>query len=104
MAELEVKETLAMQEFKFKAEQAKLEREHLMALKMIERDLKIMELSQQSQISVAQIKAQLAQTSQKLNVQTTLSKQPSASEATKQVVSPPTEPAGRADDGRAFEK
>jgi hypothetical protein len=104
MAELEVKESLSVMEFKFKAEQARLEREHLMALKMIERDLKIMELSQQSQISVAQIKAQLAQTSQKLNVQTTLSKQPSASEATKQVVSPPTEPAGRADDGRAFER
>jgi hypothetical protein len=104
MAELEIKESLAMSEFKFKAEQARLDREHLMSLKMIERDLKIMELSQQSQLTVAQIKAQLAQTSQKLNVQTTLSKQPSANAATKQVVTPPTEPAGRADTGRAFEK
>jgi hypothetical protein len=104
MAELQVKEQIAMEEIKFKAEQARLDREHLMSLKMIERDLKIMELSQQSQISVAQIKAQLAQTSQKLNVQTTLSKQPSANAATKQVVTPPTEPAGRAEDNRAFEQ
>lgn len=97
IADIQVREQLAMEKIKFDAEQNRLEREHIMQLKMLERDLKIMELSQQSQLSIAQIKAQLAQTSQKLNIQTALSKQ-------SQIITPPTEPYGRAENGHAFEQ
>ena len=95
MAEMQVKETLAMQELKFKAQQAEVDRQHEIQMKQMERDMKIMELSQSTQISVAEIKSQLAQTAQKLNVQTQLSKQ---------VLTPPTEPAGRAPNGQAYQK
>lgn len=95
MAEMQVKETLAMQELKFKAQQSEIDRQHEIEMKQMERDMKIMELSQASQISVATIKAQLAQTAQKLNVQTQLSKQ---------VLTPPTEPLGRAPNGQAYQK
>ena len=95
MAEMQVKETLAMQELKFKAQQSEIDRQHEIEMKQMERDMKIMELSQASQISVATIKAQLAQTAQKLNVQTQLSKQ---------VLTPPTEPLGRAPNGQAYQR
>jgi hypothetical protein len=95
MAEMEVKETIVMQELKFKAQQAEIDRQHEIQMKQMERDMKIMELSQSTQISVATIKSQLAQTAQKLNVQTQLSKQ---------VLTPPTEPAGRAPNGQAYQK
>lgn len=95
MAEMQVKETLAMQELKFKAQQAEIDRQHEIQMKQMERDMKIMELSQSTQISVAEIKSQLAQTAQKLNVQTQLSKQ---------VLTPPTEPLGRAPNGQAYQR
>ena len=68
-----------------------------MQLKQIDLELKIMELPQAQQMSVAQIKAQLAQTAQKLKVQTQLS-------VKKPVITPPSEPAQQARKGRAFEE
>ena len=84
-----------MQELKFKAQQAEIDRQHEIQIKNMERDMKMMELSQSMQISIADIKAQLAQTAQKLNVQTQLSKQ---------VLTPPSEPAGRAPNGQAYQR
>lgn len=101
MAELQLKEKLMQQEFEFKAREAELERQHAMEMAKLQRDMKIMELSQQSEISIAQIKSQLAQTSQKLSVQSQLS---TADMVHKQAITPPTEPVGRAEDGRAFEQ
>lgn len=82
----------------FDREQQELERQHQLQLAQIERDTKILELSLHQKISVEQIKAQLAQTTQKLQVQTVLSKRSS------QAMTPPTEPAGRAQNGHAFEQ
>ena len=97
IAELQVKEQLAADAVKHKAEESRLQREHDMQMMQLQRELKIMELSQSSQISIAQIKAQLAQTAQKLNVQTQLSVQTP-------VMTPPTEPTMQAEKGKAFQE
>lgn len=101
MAELQLKEKLLQQEFEFKAREAELERQHAIQMAQLQRDMKMMELSEKTQISIAQIKSQLAQTSQKLNVQAKLS---TADLASKQVITPPTEPVGRAENGREFQQ
>ncbi len=101
MAELQLKEKLMQQEFQFKAREAELERQHAIEIATLQRDIKMMELSQHEQISIAQIKSQLAQTSQKLNVQSELS---TADLAHKQAITPPTEPVGRAENGRSFQQ
>jgi hypothetical protein len=58
----------------------------------------MMELSQAQNISLEEIKASLAGTTMKLQVQKQLS------QIDREVATPPTEPAGRAQDGRSFEQ
>ena len=99
MAELQLKEKLMQQEFAFKAQQADLERQHSLQLAQLQRDMKMMELSQSAEISIAEIKSQLAQTSQKLNVQSQLS---TAGMVHKQAMTKPSEPTQHAPDGQAW--
>jgi hypothetical protein len=68
-----------------------------------------LEYANKHQISIEQVKAQLAETTMKLSVQRELSAKADAVDlhkhySTPQVENPPTEPAGRAPTGRSFEK
>ena len=98
---------------KFKAEQeitgAKLQRQeeenergrqHDMKLELVKRDNLILTLAAQEKKSVGEIKADLAGTAMKLNLQ----KELSVGKGSTEVATPPMEPAGRAEDGRSFEQ
>lgn len=89
-----------MEELKFKAAEAEKERSHQMRIAQLNRDMKIMELAQQEKLSISDIKAQLAGTAMKLRVQKDLSKNGKGP----QVANPPTEPAGRAPHGQAYQR
>ena len=72
---------------------------------LLRKELAMLEYAQKRNISLDQIKADLAQTAMKLRVQRELSfvaKEPSIKSP--QVAAPPTEPAGRAENGRAYEQ
>jgi hypothetical protein len=96
-----------MQELEFKAVQADLDRQHEQQLKLMDRDIKAMELSQTSGIELNKIKAQLTQTAQKLNTQIQLSHAEKAAQDGKsvpEVSGPPTEPAQKAPTGRSYQE
>jgi hypothetical protein len=107
-----------MQQMKLQFEQAEnqRQREHEMQLAILTRDMKVMELSQNENISIQQInadlakssdqvKARLAETAQKLNVQTVLSHNDMQLQHKKiQATTPPTEPIGRAQPGHAWQQ
>jgi hypothetical protein len=88
--------------------EAKTDREQALVMKRIELEIEKMKMAAAQNISIQDINAQLAMTTQKLTVQSALSQvdRADAREAltSKPVISPPTEPAGRADDGRSFEQ
>jgi hypothetical protein len=77
----------------------------------LERELAIMEYASQHQVSLDEVRARLAETAMKLNTQKELSMaamgvdihKHQSNGAQQQVVTPPTEPAGRAPNGQAFE-
>ncbi len=89
------------QEMTFKAQQAELDRAHELQITNMNYQMEMMRLSESSNISIQQIKADLAMTTNKLSVQKQLSNQ---GQPRPQVMTPPSEPAGRADNGRAFEQ
>ena len=89
-----------MAELRFKAEQAQLERQHDKEMQQLEYQMKLMEFSQQQGLNLDQAKVKLSETSMKLRTQLSLSMGKNAP----QVVSPPTEPAGQAPPGQAFQK
>ncbi len=102
-------------EMSLKLHIAQLEQDHQMKLKQIDYNIEMMRLSQAQNISLDQIKAELAGTSMKLQVQQKLSAQDMAAtghsqaadhahEKAMQVLTPPTEPVGRAQPGHAFEQ
>jgi hypothetical protein len=93
-----------MAELEFKAEQANLDRAHETQLKLMDRDIKAMELSQSSGIALDKIKAELTIVAQKLNTQVTLSHMEKKAGMAPQIAEPPTEPAQHAPDGRAFQE
>lgn len=100
-AELEQAKIQANQEnlaisHKVDIEQAELQRAHEKEMAMLRREEKMLELSIKSGDSLDKIKADLAKESMKLNVQKELS-------GRTQVATPPTEPAGRAPEGHAYE-
>ena len=67
----------------------------------LQKDLAILEYSTKQQISLDETKAKLASDAMKLNVQKELA---SMTESPKQVLTPPTEPQGRAPNGMAFQR
>lgn len=89
-----------MAELQFKAEQAALDREHEKEMKRLDYQIKLMEFSQQQGLNLDQAKVKLAETSMRLRTQVELSKGNNAP----QVATPPSEPAGRAGPGKAFQE
>jgi len=96
---LRMKAEMEIAEIRHKAEQAEKDRQHEIALKQMDYQMKIMELSEKTGISLEQIKSDLARDAAKLNLQERLSLN-KAGEAIK----PPVEPKGRAPEGESFVK
>jgi hypothetical protein len=90
-----------MAELQFKAEQAELQRQHDFAMRQMELQQDMMQFAREQNMTLEQIKAELFQTTAKLKTQEKLSMM---SVGAKQAATPPTEPAGRAEDGRAYEQ
>lgn len=89
-----------MVELQFKAQQAELQRQHEMALKNMELQIEMMKLSNDKNISLEEIKSQLARDSMKLATQKELTY---ATHNAPQVATPAVEPPGRAPNGQAFQ-
>lgn len=68
----------------------------------LKRDLAMLEHANKHQLSLDEIKAKLASDAMKINLQRELSMNPT--KPAEQVLTPPSEPAGRADEGRAFQQ
>ena len=113
----ELKQQAMQSEMALKLQLDAQNRELQLQLAQMQRDLKILELSQSSQISVEKIKAQLADSSLKLSTQKELSyasmdkdgidrerDKRHEKEMSPIISTPPTEPAGRAENGRAYEQ
>ena len=85
------------------------EHEATMSELAVRRELALLDYANKRNLSLDQIKAELAQTSMKLGVQKDLSLAGHIMDHHKhhnpvpQVITPPTEPAGRAPDGEAFQ-
>jgi hypothetical protein len=101
MQELEFKRESMQSEFELKLQMQRTEQEHQERMLRMNLDLKMMELAQSQQISLDSIKASLASDTMKLKTQKELSEM---SNQAKQVAEPPTEPAGRAPDGQAYQR
>jgi len=101
MSELQLKQQMSQTEHQFKMQQANEDRQLELQLKSMDREIKIMELSQAQNMSIDKIKAELAQTSLRLNTQKDLSL---AKDGAPQVARTNMEPVGRAANGRAFEQ
>ena len=97
-------------EIERKIADAREARQHEQEMKMLDYNIAIMKLSNEKGISIDQIKASLAKESMKLNTQRELSAASMGADLDKhynpspQVATPPTEPAGRADTGKAFQQ
>lgn len=68
----------------------------------VKRELAMLDYANARQISLEQLRVELADTTLKLRVQERLSDKDHAHELTKQALTPPTEPAGKAPDGKAW--
>jgi len=90
-----------MAELQFKAEQAELDRQQEIQLKIMDREIKMMELSQTSGIALDKIKAELTIVAQKLNTQVSMAKDKSL-KPSPQLTEPIVEPAPKAPSGYAF--
>jgi hypothetical protein len=90
-----------MAEIRAKAEDAEIERQHDRAMKEMEMNMKMMELSQAQGIGLDKIKSELARDGMKLKAQLYLADKHGKAE---QVAEPPTEPVGRAPEGQAYQK
>ena len=90
-----------MVELQFKAEQAQLDRAQEIQLKLMDRDIKAMELSQTSGIALDKIKAELTIVAQKLNTQVAMAKDKNL-KPSPQLTEPIVEPPEQAKTGYAF--
>jgi hypothetical protein len=102
LAELKQREEMARADYAFKLHLSEMEQEFALRIKEMELQVKMIELSQAQQISLDSIKAQLAGTTLKLRTQEKLSFADKQYERSKEAITPPTEPAGRADPGDSF--
>lgn len=124
--EIAMKQKAMEAELALKLQMAQQDRDHEMQIKQLDYQIKLMELSQSSEQSLASIKAALADTTMRLGVQKELSyasmdDQKQQSERDKQheavqgerdkshemakiAMQPPSEPVGRAPKGQAYER
>lgn len=100
-AELAKKDESMQSEFALKLQMQQQEHEHQERIERLRHNMKMMELAQSQNLSIDSIKAQLATDTLKINTQKELSM---LDHHAKQVSPPPTEPAGRAKPGHAFEQ
>jgi len=91
-----------MAELQLRAQMAQDDRAHEREMKMLDRDIKLMELASKQGIALDKIKADLSTNSQRLRTQVALATQ--ETNAAEQVATPPTEPPGRAQEGKAFQQ
>uniref|UniRef100_A0A6M3XHY1 Putative portal protein n=1 Tax=viral metagenome TaxID=1070528 RepID=A0A6M3XHY1_9ZZZZ len=90
-----------MAALEFKAQQAELDRAHETQIKLMDRDIKAMELSQTSGIALDKIKAELTIVAQKLKTQIMMSRDKNL-KPSPQLIEPIAEPAPKADVGYAY--
>lgn len=90
-----------MAELQFRAEEAQRERDHDRTMKEMEFQMEMMRFAREQQMSLEEIKATLARDAMKLRVQKELS---AGKGSGPQVANPPTEPAGRAENGMAYQQ
>lgn len=89
-----------MQELQLKQAMADADRQHEREMKQMDLQIQMMKLANDRDISLDSIKAMLASDAMKLRTQ----KELSANRPAPQVVTPPTEPPGRAPDGQAYQR
>lgn len=94
-------QTSDMAEINAKIADAQADRQHEMTLKQIDLQIKQMEFSQQTGLSLQQIKADLAKEASKQNLMRELTDKKMR---TPQFTNPPIEPAGRAAPGKAYQE
>ena len=99
----ELNQASDMKELEFKAAEAEKDRQHEQTMKLMDRDIKAMELSQASGIALDKIKAELTVTAQKLNTQLTMSRDRNA-KPSPQLTEPPVEPPEKAAPGFAYQR
>lgn len=80
------------------------QRAHERDMKQMDYQMKLMEFAEKRNMTLDQVKAELAGTAMKIKAQQQLSAADRAERRTSQVLKPPTEPAGRAQPGHAFEQ
>jgi len=97
--ELQLKADAIIAELQEKAKLAEADRQHEAAMKAIDYQIKVMEFSSKSGMSLEKIKSELAMGAAKLNLQERLSLQKAG-----EVIKPPVEPPGRAPEGESFVK
>lgn len=90
-----------MEELKFKAQESGQDRQHEMALKQLDYQIKMMEFAQQSGLSLQQIKKDLAVEASKQNLMRELADK---KVETAQMTKPPVEPPQRAPVGQAYQQ
>lgn len=89
-----------MQELQLKQVMADADRQHEREMKQMDLQIQMMRLANDRDISLDSIKAMLASDAMKLRTQ----KELAANRPAPQVVTPPTEPPGRAPDGQAYQR
>jgi len=90
-----------MSELQLKAQIAEADRQHELTMKQMEYQMRMMEFSQQTGLTLQQIKADLAKEASKQNLQRELTDKKIAAP---QVAKPSVEPPQRAPAGRAFQE
>lgn len=98
-----------MAELQFKAAEAERQRQHEASMKNMEFQMRLMEFAERRNMNLDNVKKDLTETTLKLNAQRDLSAEargdaPQPRLAAPQVATPPTEPAGRAQAGQAYER
>ncbi len=101
MTRIQAMQQSKMAELEFRAEQAQLDREHQIQLKLMDRDIKAMELSQATGIALDKIKAELTIVAQKLHTQVAMAKDKNL-KPSPQLTQPVYEPPKKARPGYAF--
>jgi len=97
----EMVQSADMAELEFKAQEAELDRAHQTQIKLMDRDIKAMELSQTSGIALDKIKAELTIVAQKLKTQIEMSRDKNL-KPSPQLVEPIVEPPPKAGVGYAY--
>lgn len=89
-----------IEKLKLSAQEAELQRQHEMAIREMDQNIKMMELANTKGISLEKIKAELSRDALKLKTQVALA---GPDRKGPQVATPPVEPEGRAPEGMAYQ-